>query len=100
MSRDHVTSKILAAKAPKKSYIYIKHPEIIGKNVCVSMETVRLTLTNPPSCFQGGNGEGNDRTPGSVGNAVVAVTMVTDQTLIRSRSDQSLWLRAVAMATA
>lgn len=30
---------------------------------------------NPPSCFQGGNGEGNDRIPGSVGKVVVAVTI-------------------------
>lgn len=56
-------------------------------------------VDNPPSCFQGGNGEGNDRTPGSVGKAVVAVTTVTDQSLIRLRSDQSLRLRAVVMAT-
>lgn len=56
--------------------------KIIFKCVFVRKQA-RLTFKNPPSCFQGGNGEGNDRTAGSVGKAVVAVTIGHMNVLIK-----------------
>lgn len=53
----------------------VKPYEEINFNYVIVNKQVRPMCENPPSCFQGGNGEGNDRTPGSVGKVVVAVTI-------------------------
>lgn len=80
MSWSHMTPQILAAKTRKlrsrrHKLKVVKLYEEIVFNYVIMPKQVRLMCENPASCFQGGNGEGNDRTAGSVGKVVLAVTI-------------------------